>query len=114
MREVMAKAIEYSHEASEISTSLDMAALAEKLVSRILTSCTRVTPPIGSEMPVTSAITCPPPLISAEILPYDGREGLNEEQAALAKGKEMIVTSSWSSWRGLGPAMWMVIVTPDH
>ena len=113
----MEKAIEYSHEASKISTSLDLGALqvqAEKLALRILTSCTRVTPPIGSEMPVTSAITCPPPLVSAEILPYDGREGLNEEQAALAKGKEMIVTSSWSSWRGLGPAMWMVIVTPDH
>ena len=53
-------------------------AQTEKLVLRILTSCTNETPPMGSEM---------------EILTYDSREGLNEEQAAIATGREMIVMS---------------------
>ena len=51
-------------------------------------------------MPGTSASTFPPPMISAEILPYDGREGLNEEQAALAIGHEIIVMSRQSECTG--------------
>ena len=31
--------------------------------------------------------------ISAEVVPFDSTEGLNEEQAALAAGREMIVTN---------------------
>ena len=62
-----------------------------------MSCCTRsVTPPTGSEMLGTTASTCPPPIISVGILPYDGREGLSEEQAALAIGRETIVTS-WQS-----------------
>ena len=33
-----------------------------------------------------------PPMVSAEILHYDDREGLNEEQAAIVSGREMIVS----------------------
>ena len=58
----MAKAIEYSQEVSKISTSLGLAAqraLSEKIASKVLTSCTRSTMPMDSEMPGTSASTCP-------------------------------------------------------
>ena len=68
------KALEYASEASQISTSINMnsqQAKAERLAFRILSSCTRRdTPPPGSE----------------RIQPYDGQEGLNEEQVSLGTG----------------------------
>ena len=37
-----------------------------------------------------SASSCPPPMISRGIRPYDDCEGLNDEQARLATGRVMI------------------------
>ena len=82
---------------------------AERLALRILSSCTRrVTPPMGSEMPGTSASNCPPPMISPGIRPFDSREGLKEDQAVLAVGREMIVAAG--SQKVPGPTLWKVTI----
>ena len=45
---------------------------------------------MDSEMAGNSASTWPPLMVSAEVVPFDSTEGLNEEQATLAAVREMI------------------------
>ena len=84
----------YASEASKISTSISLAsaqAQAEELALKILSSCSRMdTKPPDSDIPGPSASSSPSPMVSQRILPYDVSEVLNEEEARLASGREMI------------------------